>query len=142
MRDCPSEITVAGAVLNALAHQVNGAPLLLKGWTVALEALEHQRQNRRQPCICPLRMAMLGLRIIMHAKRMGIAGIADAGSVVAPAACSAMRSARRPRATGLNRHRVQPVDVLLLAAGVCHGLDGPDSAQARRFGWVLAAWPP
>ena len=80
----------------------------------------------------------------MHAKRMGIAGIADvadAVSVVVPAACSAMRGARRLRATGLNRHRVQPVDVPLLAAGVCHGLDGPDSAQACRFGWVLAAWP-
>lgn len=78
----------------------------------------------------------------MHANRMGIAGVADAVSGMAPAACSAMRGARRLRATGLNRHRAQPVDGLLLAAGVCHGLDGPDSAQARRSGWILAAWLP
>ena len=81
------------------------------------------------------------LKIIMHVKRMATAGDADAVSVVAPAACAAMRDARRLRPAGLNRHLVQPVDVLLLAASACHGLDGRDSVQARPFGWVLAAWP-
>ena len=62
----------------------------------------------------------------MHAKPLGNID----GAKAATTACSASGLVRHRRGVGVNGLLAKRVDLMLLAAGICRRLVGPDSAQA------------